>query len=169
MPSYVLWDDEAWYAINARQLALARDAGALARIPMGLITEAVITAWSGDFSGAAAVTVEAETITEATGIRIAPYGAMLLAALRGREADSSSLLASATEDAAAVGQGFGVQWGEFVKAILFNGLGRYDQALEVAKQAGDDSPELFIASWALGELIEAASRTDELQLRRGRP
>ena len=129
VPSYVLWDDEAWYAINARQLQLARDAGALARIPMGLITEAVIDAWSGDFASAAAVTAEAETITEATGIRIAPYGAMLLAALRGREADSSRLLDSAIEDAAAVGQGFGVQWGEFVKAILFNGLGRYGQAL----------------------------------------
>ena len=53
-PSYVLWDDEGWYTINARQLQLARDAGALARVPMGLITEAVIDAWSGDFASAAA-------------------------------------------------------------------------------------------------------------------
>jgi DNA-binding CsgD family transcriptional regulator len=158
----VLWDDEAWYAINARQLQLARDAGALARIPMGLITEAVIDAWSGDFPGAAALTAEAEAITEATGIRIAPYGAMLLAALRGNEA-ASSMLESAIRDAAAVGQGFGVQWGQFVKAILFNALGRYEHALAVAKQASDDSPELFISSWALAELIEAASRTGELQ------
>ena len=50
VPSYVLWDDEGWYTINARQLHLARDAGALARVPMGLITEAVIHAWSGDFA-----------------------------------------------------------------------------------------------------------------------
>ena len=40
----------SWYAINARQLQLARGAGALARIPMGLITAAVIDAWSGDFA-----------------------------------------------------------------------------------------------------------------------
>jgi hypothetical protein len=76
VPCYVLWDDEGWYAINARQLQLARDAGALARVPMGLITQAVIDAWSGDFTAAAAATAEAEAITEATGIRIAPYGAM---------------------------------------------------------------------------------------------
>ena len=38
IPSYVLWDDEGWYAINARQLGLAREAGALARLPMGLIS-----------------------------------------------------------------------------------------------------------------------------------
>ena len=163
VPSYVLWDDEAWYEINARQLQLARNAGALARIPMGLITEAVFDAWSGDFAGAAAATAEAETITQATGIRIAPYGAMLLAALRGREADSSALLGAAIEDAAAVGQGFGVQWGQFVKAILFNALGRYEQALALADRASQDTPELFISSWALAELIEAASRTGELQ------
>jgi DNA-binding CsgD family transcriptional regulator len=164
VPSYVLWDDEGWYAINARQLQLARDAGALARVPMGLITQAVIDVWSGEFTGGAAATAEAEAITEATGIRIAPYGAMLLAALRGREADGSELLESAINDAAAVGQGFGVQWGEFVKAILFNGLGRYEQALAAAQRASDDTPQLFISSWALGELIEAASRSGEPEL-----
>ena len=164
VPSYVLWDDEGWYAINARQLQLARDAGALARVPMGLITQAVIDAWSGEFTSAAAATAEAEAITEATGIRIAPYGAMLLAALRGREADGSHLLESAINDAAAVGQGFGVQWGEFVKAILFNGLGRYEQALAAAQRASDDTPQLFISSWALAELIEAASRSGEPEL-----
>src|SRR5262249_18422961 len=54
--SYVLWDDESWYAINARQLQLARDVGALARVPMGLITGAVIDAWSGEFAKAAEAT-----------------------------------------------------------------------------------------------------------------
>ncbi len=86
---------------------------------------------------------------------------MLLAALRGREVGGSHLLESAISGAAAVGQGFGVQWGEFVKAILFNGLGRYEQALAVAQRAGDDTPQLFIASFALPELIEAASRSGE--------
>ncbi len=164
VPSYVLWDDEGWYVINSRQLQLARDAGALARVPMGLITQAVIDAWSGEFTSAAAATAQAEAITGAAGIGIAPYGAMLLAALRGREPDGSHLLESAINAAAAVGQGFGVQWGEFVRAILFNGLGRYEQALAAAQRASGDTPQLFIASWALAELIEAASRTGESQL-----
>jgi DNA-binding CsgD family transcriptional regulator/tetratricopeptide (TPR) repeat protein len=159
VPSYVLWDDEGWYAINARQLQLARDAGALARVPMGLITQAVIDAWSGDFTSATAATAEAEVITEATGIGIAPYGAMLLAALQGREADGLRLLESASAAAAAVGQGFGVQWAEFGKAILFNGLGRYERALVAAQRASDDTPRLFISSWALAELVEAATRS----------
>jgi DNA-binding CsgD family transcriptional regulator/tetratricopeptide (TPR) repeat protein len=159
IPSYVLWDDESWYAINARQLGLARDAGALARVPMGLITGAVIDAWSGEFAKAAEATAEAGAIVEATGTRLAPYAAMLLVALQGREADGFALLESAINDAAAVGQGFAVQWGEFVKAILFNGLGRYGEALVAAQRASDDTPELFISSWALAELIEAASRS----------
>ena len=159
IPSYVLWDDESWHAINARQLELAREAGALARLPMGLITGAVIDAWSGEFAKAAEATAEADAIVEATGTRLAPYAAMLLAALQGREADASALLESAINDAAAVGQGFAVQWGEFVKAILFNGLGRYGEAVVAARRASDDTPELFISSWALAELIEAASRS----------
>jgi DNA-binding CsgD family transcriptional regulator len=159
IPSYILWDDESWYAINARQLGLARDAGALARVPMGLITGAVIDAWSGEFAKAAEATAEAAAIVEATETRLAPYAAMLLVALQGREADGFTLLESAIKEAAAVGQGFAVQWGEFVKAILFNGLGRYEEALVAAQRAADDTPELFISSWALAELIEAASRS----------
>jgi DNA-binding CsgD family transcriptional regulator len=158
IPSYVLWDDESWYAINARQLGLAREAGALARVPMGLITGAVIDAWSGEFAKATEATAEADAIVEATGTRLAPYAAMLLVALQGREADGFTLESAITE-AAAVGQGFAVQWGEFVKAILFNGLGRYGEALVAAQRASDDTPELFISSWALAELIEAASRS----------
>jgi DNA-binding CsgD family transcriptional regulator len=159
IPSYVLWDDESWYAINARQLGLAREAGALARLPMGLITGAVIDAWSGEFAKAEEATAEADAIVEGTGTRLAPYAAMLLVALQGREADGIAPLESAINDAAAVGQGFAVQWGEFMKAILFNGLGRYNEALVAAQRASDDTPELFISSWALAELIEAASRS----------
>jgi DNA-binding CsgD family transcriptional regulator len=70
-----------------------------------------------------------------------------------------ALLEPAINDAAVGGQGFAVQWGEFAKAILFNGLGRYGEALVAARRAADDSPELFISSWALAELIEAASRS----------
>ena len=71
IPSYVLWDDKSWYAINSRQLALAHEAGALARVPMGLITGAVIDAWSGEFAKAAEATSEAAAIVEATGTRLA--------------------------------------------------------------------------------------------------
>jgi DNA-binding CsgD family transcriptional regulator len=40
-----------------------------------------------------------------------------------------------------------------------NGLGRYDEALVAAVEATESAPQIFIATWALSELIEAASRT----------
>jgi ATP/maltotriose-dependent transcriptional regulator MalT len=40
-----------------------------------------------------------------------------------------------------------------------NGLGRYEDALAAAVEASEETPELFIAAWALSELIEAATRT----------
>ena len=72
---------------------LARDAGALARLPIDADRARPCSSrWRGDFAAAASLIAEADAVTEATGTRIAPYGAMLLAALpgprgRGRRAD----------------------------------------------------------------------------------
>jgi DNA-binding CsgD family transcriptional regulator/Tfp pilus assembly protein PilF len=40
-----------------------------------------------------------------------------------------------------------------------NGLARYEQALSSSLQASEQTPELYLAAWALPELIEAAVRT----------
>jgi len=48
-----------------------------------------------------------------------------------------------------------------------NGLGRYEEALAAAVEASEDTPELFIATWALSELVEAATRTENAGLARG--
>ena len=164
VPCNVLWDDETWHAINARQLQLARDAGALARLPIDLTASAIVVAWRGDFARAAEVIAETDAVTEATQTRIAPYGAMLLAALRGREPEAQALIRATINDATAGGQGIGVQFAQWVAAILFNGLGRYEQALAAAQQASQETPELFVGAWALPELIEATTRSGKPQL-----
>ena len=48
-----------------------------------------------------------------------------------------------------------------------NGLGRYEEALAAAVAASEDTPELFVAAWALAELIEAATRTGNTDLAAG--
>jgi DNA-binding CsgD family transcriptional regulator len=159
VPANILWDEQSWHAINVRQLRLARDAGALARLPIDLTAMAVLVAWRGDLTQAAAVVAEIDAVVEATKTRIAPFGAMLLAALRGREAEAAPLMEAAADGAAAGGQGIGAQYADWVAGILFNGLGRYEQALAAARRACADRPELFLAAWALPELIEAAVRT----------
>ena len=46
----------------------------------------------------------------------------------------------------------------WVAAVLYNGLGRYEEALAAARQAREHK-HVYISMWALPELIEAAART----------
>ena len=86
---------------------------------------------------------------------------MFLAGFRGAEAEAAPLIEAVITDSRAAGQGLGVQWSQLVSAILYNGLGRYEEALAEAQQAAEQAPELFVSMWALPELIEAASRTGQ--------
>ncbi len=162
VPANVLWDDETWHALNVRQVELARDAGALARLPIDLTASTVLLVLYGDFARAASAIAETDAVTEATQTRIAPYGAMLLAGFRGREAEAGALIQAAIDEAVAGGQGIGVQYAHWVAAILANGLARYDEARAAAEQVVGDTPALFLPAWALPELIEASVRTGDL-------
>jgi DNA-binding CsgD family transcriptional regulator len=159
-----MWDDEGWRATLHRQARLARGAGALERLPIDLSALAMATAWSGDLPAAESLIVEVEAVSEATGSRIAPYAAMLLAALRGKEAEAAALIDATVQEASAGGQGVAVTHAHWAGAILYNGLGRYDQALTVAEAASRDTPGLYVSMWALPELVEAASRTGKAEL-----
>jgi DNA-binding CsgD family transcriptional regulator len=154
-----LWDFDSWDAVITRQMEITRDAGALAPLSIALNGEGIVVTWRGDLAAAALVTAEADAVTEATGTRIAPYGALLLAALRGREAEATQLIEATIKDATAGGEGLAVQYAHWTKAVLYNGIGRYEEALEAAQRASDDTPELFISAWALTELIVASTRT----------
>jgi DNA-binding CsgD family transcriptional regulator len=159
-----LWDFESWDAVITRQMELTRDAGALAPLSIALNGEGIVVTWRGDFGAAARVIVEADAVTEATGTRIAPYGGLLLAALRGREDEAGALIDATIKDATAGGEGLAVQYAQWTTAVLYNGLGRYEDALVAAQQASEVTPELFIAVWALPELIEAAIRSGNADL-----
>src|SRR4051812_43248231 len=159
-----LWDFESWDALITRQMELARDAGALAPLSITLNGEGIVVTWRGDFAAAARVIVEADAVTEATGTRIAPYGGLLLAALQGREDEAGALIDATIKDATAGGEGLAVQYSQWTTAIMYNGLGRYEDALAAARQASEVTPELFIAVWALPELIEAAIRSGNAKL-----
>jgi DNA-binding CsgD family transcriptional regulator len=106
-----------------------------------------------------ALIAEADAVRAATGSRTAPFAAMLLASLRGDQAEATPLIEAAIAGAPAREQGIAATYAHWAAAILANGLGRYADALAAAKQASRDSPALFVAMWALPELIEAATRT----------
>jgi len=89
---------------------------------------------------------------------------VLLSGFRGAEAEAAPLIEAMSTAARAAGQGAGIQWSQWVAAVLYNGLGRYETALAEAQQASKQTPELQVSMWALPELIEAASRTGQTQL-----
>jgi DNA-binding CsgD family transcriptional regulator len=166
MAATVLWDDDAGHAIIARQVQLARDAGALEQLPIDLVELAMSDAWRGEFAAAASLIAESDSIAEATGVLIAPYAAMFVAALRGNQAELTRLIETTIAEAEAGGQGAAVTAAHRAVAVLHNGRGRYADALAAAEQATQD-PNLFVSMWPLPELIEAAVRTANIHTAAG--
>jgi DNA-binding CsgD family transcriptional regulator len=162
----MVWDYETCLAVATRGVERAREAGALAVLPVSVnvMTQAVVL--GGDFGRAVVLVAEANGVTEATGAQVAPYGALVLAGFQGREEGASGLVDATIEEATAGGQGTAVQYAHWANSILFNGLGRYREALASAQDASADTPELFVSVWAAIELLESATRCDEPDLAR---
>jgi DNA-binding CsgD family transcriptional regulator len=159
-----LWDDVRWRAILARQVRIARDAGALDRLPIDLGFLGTDAAWRGDFAAASALIAETAAVCAATGARSVPFAAMLMASLRGDQAEAAPLIDATIAEAEASGQGIAATCAHWAAAILNNGLGRYQEALAAARYASQETPALYMSMWALPELVEAAARCGNREL-----
>ena len=153
-----LWDDEGSFALGARYVQLARDAGALTVLPLALNYYAGLHVLAGDFTAAEALTTESREVTAAIANPDVSITELLLAAWQGRLAQTSALVESSDLDAAARGEGRRIGAGGYTSAVLYNGLGRYELALAAAARATAYPWELTSSNWALCELIEAATR-----------
>ena len=154
-----VWDYDGWDALSARQLQAARDAGALAVLPLTLSTRAGVYSFAGELAAAASFVEESGTLSEATATRIVPYAALALAAFRGDEDGAMRLLQTGATDLTARGEGMGLTQAQWTSAVLYNDLARYEEALAAAEQAAEDPRELWFSTWVAVELIEAASST----------
>jgi DNA-binding CsgD family transcriptional regulator len=163
--SDAVWDNEDMLATAARVLQLVRDAGALAQLPIHLSAVALARAWMGDLAGAASLVEEIDSVVAATGSRLGPGAALRLRSLQGREAETSALIASTIEHAAAGGHAMAL-YAHWAAAVLYNGLARYQEAAESARQATSSPFEVFVAVHALPELVEAAARGGDADLAR---
>ncbi|MEU8344752.1 AAA family ATPase [Spirillospora sp. NPDC048832] len=151
------WEDRIMTQTPARVLAEVRAAGALADLPVYLHALGIPVLLGGDLDAGAEIVAESEAVAAATGVPMTQHTKLLLAALRGREADASPLLAAAIEEAGAGGQMAGVATAQWARAILYNGLADYERALSAA-QATIESGNALVSQWALPELVEAAAR-----------
>jgi DNA-binding CsgD family transcriptional regulator/tetratricopeptide (TPR) repeat protein len=159
-----LWDDEAWRLLSARQLEIVKDAGAMTAMPTALSGVSHFLAVSGELARADSLLDEMRAAVDATGMAVAPYPALWLAALRGRDGELSQLCENTARDAFARGEGLLIAITEHVSAILNNGLGRFQAAMAAVRDAGERPDEIGSPTWAVAELIEAAVRCGEHRL-----
>lgn len=162
------WDDHGAVVIDARYLALARASGALGDLPLALDSRAFLHLFAGELDAASALVDESRIVCEATGTHLAPYGALCLAAWRGQADVVTRLVDASLGEIAARGEGAGVTVLHYTRALLWNGLGQFDRALEAATEAMENAPELAGANWAIVELIEAAALGGEMEMAQDR-
>ncbi len=154
-----MWDDEALQLLAARQVQVARDAGALVHLQFALSFLARSHMLAGDLTAATLMIDEARSIAEATGNPALVNAPMILAAWRGHEAHASELIEATSEEAAAR------RWtsNNYARSVLYNGLGRHDAARDAAWEAFSPDP-IGYGSYLVPELAEAASRTGDRAL-----
>ncbi|WP_328473209.1 AAA family ATPase [Actinoplanes sp. NBC_00393] len=156
-----LWDHALWHDVATEAIRLCRDAGALIMLPLALGNRAAVHLFAGEFAAAESLAEEAIAITDATGNAPVRFSSLLLAAWRGSETEALEYANWGLEHILGRGEGRGVGGHGYATAVLFNGLGRYEDALVSARTACayDD---LGIYGFALVELIEAGVRSGAL-------
>jgi DNA-binding CsgD family transcriptional regulator len=151
-----LWDDEAIALLEERQVQVARDTGAFGHLQFALGFVARNHILAGELTEAAHLIDEAGLIAEATGNAPFVNAPMVLAAWRGEEAEASALIEATSEESARR------RWtsNNYAKAVLYNGLGRHEAALEAAWEAMQPDP-IGYGTQLVPELAEAAARTGD--------
>ncbi|QFR02059.1 AAA family ATPase [Streptomyces phaeolivaceus] len=154
-----LWDDEAWYELTTHAVRAARASGALNFLPLALGYRAAVHVHAGEFDLASALINESDNMTELTGNSPIAYPSLLLVAWRGEDAKAAELIRAAARDATAWGEGRAIGLAHYLLAVLNNGLGRYQDALDDAERAGEFE-DLASGAFSLVELVEAGARSD---------
>jgi DNA-binding CsgD family transcriptional regulator len=155
------WDLHAWDALSGRAVRLARDVGALGALPPALIYAGGVHIHYGDFSEAGRMIDEADALAAATGHAPHQYATLVLAAWRGEADVATGIIDEARQRAEQTGEVSLLGATGYIQGVLFNGLGRYEEALEAAR-AGIEHDGFNFTGLSLVEHVEAATRCGEL-------
>ena len=159
----LLWDDERWERLSVRHLQLVRETGALGDLVIALGHRGQMHVFAGELASAASHHEAIQEATELTGTHFAPYHGVGMVAMRGREDEARRFIDTARAEVIERGEGAGLSFTDWAEAVLYNGLGRYAEALTASRRVLDGA-ELVPINWAMPELIEAAVRTGTREL-----
>ena len=159
----LIWDYDGWNALTAQLERLARDVGALSILPMTLSTQVGTCVFAGRMADASFLVDQVRIVTDASDNTRLPNAAIAVAAFRGDEPETRRLIDATTRDSLARGEGMAITVARWAKAVMCNGMGRYEEALNSANDAVSDRTNLWFWGWTAVELIEAASRTGNVE------
>ena len=154
-----VWDDESWHALSARLTGQTRPP-----VRWPCCPPPWPTAWRCSCSPARWTWPSRwrRRPRRWRGRRTAPWGPTArCCSPPGRAATPRrlQLIAGVTAEMATRGEGQWLTAAHWATAVLCNGLGRYDEALDAAGRGAAYPDELGLATWSMAELIEAAART----------
>jgi len=160
-----MWDDDA-IEVYERQARVVRDAGALGELPIHLQALALEVAWVGDLAGARRLMAESESISASIGNQVPPFALLRILALEGREAEAAPLIDAVVNLGTTRGQGTAVMVARWAAAVLYNGLGRHEEAVSPAREVVANGILPWLTMWVRVELVEAAARVGDTELAR---
>jgi DNA-binding CsgD family transcriptional regulator len=158
----VLWDFDSWQVLSDRLIKVALDAGAVTALPLAANSRAIQHLFAGEFTAAASLVAQLESLSSAIGINVMPHATVTLAVFQGREAEACELITTVSKDADRRGEGSWLGMISWETAVLCNSLGRYEKALAAAQEGVQVDPVTglkTISKWTAAELIEAAVRS----------
>jgi DNA-binding CsgD family transcriptional regulator len=156
-----VWDFDGGYELAKRQVRLARETGALLQLQFALNFLANFEELAGNLDEAALLLEEDRLVGDASGNPRVGYSAMTLAGFRGQEALANEVITAISSDEATRERGRIVTFGSYARAVLYNGLARYDAARAAAREVFDYDI-LGYRTLVVGEFAEAALHCDDL-------
>ena len=159
-----IWDADALRVLAQRQVELARAGGVLSTLPMALNLLSVARTFDGHLDESEAICDDIDTILSVTGQPIPQYARIGIAAYRGQVEEVERRAKQLRADASERGEGYALTVANFAEALVYNGAGRYREAVASARGEMPYSHELGHAMRTLLELVEAATRTGEFAL-----
>ena len=130
-------------------------------LPMALSLLMVVRTFNGDLDAAEAICDDIDIILSVTGHPLPQFARTFVAAYRGQVEEVERRAEELRRDAHERGEGYALTVANMAEALVYNGAGRYQEALESGRGELPYSHELGHAMRTLLEVVEAATRTGE--------
>ncbi|MFC8419309.1 AAA family ATPase [Streptomyces sp. NPDC057236] len=160
--AFDVWDFHSATVLSTRLVDLARARGALSVLPSALLCLVSNRVLASELDHADTLIAQVRTIGEATGSRrLVDRVCLVTEPWRGRETATLravDAMARGTDRHRAPRDGT-LGSGHWAKAVLYNGLGRHEEAYAAAEQGAEEPGELGPAVRSMAELVEAAVRS----------